>query len=83
MNLLDELYQTLETRKSANPASSYTARLLQSGEDEIVKKIGEEGQGDQRIVEEIADLTYHVLVLMVSKGIKLEAISGELNKRKK
>jgi phosphoribosyl-ATP pyrophosphohydrolase len=92
MNLLNELYQTLETRKSANPASSYTARLLQSGEDEIVKKIGEEaievilaakGQGDQRIVEEIADLTYHVLVLMVSKGIKLEAISGELNKRKK
>ena len=92
MNLLNELYQTLETRKSANPASSYTARLMQSGEDEIVKKIGEEaievilavkGQGDQRIVEEIADLTYHVLVLMVSKGITLQDISNELDKRKK
>ncbi|MDO9087092.1 MAG: phosphoribosyl-ATP diphosphatase [Anaerolineaceae bacterium] len=92
MNLLNELYQTLETRKYANPASSYTARLMQSGEDEIVKKIGEEaievilavkGQGDQRIVEEIADLTYHVLVLMVSKGITLQDLSNELDKRKK
>lgn len=92
MNLLIELYQTLETRKFANPTSSYTARLMQSGEDEIVKKIGEEaievilavkGQGDQRIVEEIADLTYHVLVLMVSKGITLQDISNELDKRKK
>lgn len=92
MNSLSDLYQTLESRKSANPDSSYTARLIQSGEDEIVKKIGEEaievilaakGQGDPRIIEEIADLTYHVLVLMVSKGITLDDISNELNKRKK
>jgi phosphoribosyl-ATP pyrophosphohydrolase len=92
MNSLSDLYQTLESRKSANPASSYTARLIQSGEDEIVKKIGEEaievilaakGQGESRIIEEIADLTYHVLVLMVSKGITLQDISNELNKRKK
>jgi phosphoribosyl-ATP pyrophosphohydrolase len=92
MNSLSDLYHTLESRKSANPASSYTARLIQSGEDEIVKKIGEEaievilaakGQGDPRIIEEIADLTYHVLVLMVSKGITLQDISNELNKRKK
>ena len=92
MNSLSDLYQTLESRKSANPDSSYTAHLIQSGEDEIVKKIGEEaievilaakGQGDPRIIEEIADLTYHVLVLMVSKGITLQDISNELNKRKK
>jgi phosphoribosyl-ATP pyrophosphohydrolase len=92
MNSLSDLYHTLESRKSANPASSYTARLIQSGEDEIVKKIGEEaievilaakGQGESRIIEEIADLTYHVLVLMVSKGITLQDISNELNKRKK
>ena len=92
MNTLNNLYQTLETRKSADPNTSYTTRLLQSGEDEIVKKIGEEsieiilaakGQGDQRLVEEISDLTYHILVLLVQKGIPLSAISNELNKRKK
>lgn len=92
MNTLNNLYQTLETRKSADPNTSYTARLLQSGEDEIVKKIGEEaieiilaakGQGDQRLVEEISDLTYHILVLLVQKGIPLSAISNELNNRKK
>ena len=92
MNSLEELYQTLQTRKSANPDSSYTARLLQSGEDEILKKIGEEsveiilaakGQGDQRLVEEISDLTYHILVLLVQREIPLSTISAELNKRKK
>lgn len=92
MNTLNDLYQTLETRKFADPNTSYTARLLLSGEDEIVKKIGEEaieiilaakGQGEQRLVEEISDLTYHILVLLVQKGIPLSAISGELNKRKK
>ena len=92
MNTLNDLYKTLETRKSADLSTSYTARLLQSGEDEIVKKIGEEaieiilaakGQGDQRLVEEISDLTYHILVLLVQKGIPLSAISDELNKRKK
>ncbi len=92
MNSLNDLYQTLETRKSADPNTSNTARLLQSGENEIVKKIGEEtieiilaakGQGDQRLVEEISDLTYHILVLLVQKGIPLSAISDELNKRKK
>lgn len=92
MNSLLELYQTLESRISADPATSYTARLLQSGEDEIVKKIGEEsieiilaakGQGNQRLIEEISDLTYHILVLLVQKGIPISAISEELNKRKK
>ena len=92
MNSLNDLYQTLETRKSADLNTSNTARLLQSGENEIDKKIGEEaieiilaakGQGDQRLVEEISDLTYHILVLLVQKGIPLSAISDELNKRKK
>ena len=92
MNSLLELYQTLESRISTDPATSYTARLLQSGEDEIVKKIGEEsieiilaakGQGNQRLIEEISDLTYHILVLLVQKGIPISAISEELNKRKK
>jgi phosphoribosyl-ATP pyrophosphohydrolase len=92
MNTLTELYEILESRKSADPTTSYTARLLQAGEDEIIKKIGEEaievilatkGQGDRRLVEEISDLTYHILVLLVQKGIPLRAVSDELSKRKK
>ena len=92
MNILNDLYQTLEIRKLADPTTSYTARLIQAGEDEIIKKIGEEaievilatkGQGDQRLIEEISDLTYHILVLLVQKGIPISAISDELNKRMK
>ena len=92
MTTLETLYQILESRKAASPASSYTARLLDAGEDEIVKKIGEEAievllaaksQGEKRLIEEISDLTYHVLVLMVAKNISLEDIAKELNSRQK
>ncbi len=92
MNQLEQLYQTLENRKTANPASSYTARLFEAGEDEILKKIGEEAievilaaksQGDLRIIEETADLTYHLMVLLVSRGISLNQIQEELKKRQK
>jgi len=92
MNTLKELYEILESRKTANPAQSYTARLFHEGEDEILKKVGEEAvevilaaksQGEQRIVEELSDLVYHSLVLMVSKGITLDQITAELEKRKK
>lgn len=92
MNQLEQLYLTLENRKAANPASSYTARLFDAGEDEILKKIGEEAievilaaksQGELRIIEETADLTYHLLVLLVSKGITLSQIQDELIKRQK
>jgi phosphoribosyl-ATP pyrophosphohydrolase len=63
---------------------------MRSGEDEILKKIGEEavevvlagkGQGNQRLVEEVADLAYHTLVLLAYKGLSLEAIEEELEKR--
>lgn len=92
MTTLENLYQILESRKTASPASSYTARLLDAGEDEIVKKIGEEAievilaaksQGEKRLIEEISDLTYHVLVLMVAKNISLQDIAKELNSRQK
>jgi len=92
MNTLNTLYQILETKKLADPTTSYTARLLQQGEDEIIKKIGEEaveiilatkGQGNQRLVEEISDITYHILVLLVQREIPLSSISDELKKRMK
>jgi phosphoribosyl-ATP pyrophosphohydrolase len=87
---LEELYTFICDRRDHPPQGSYTASLFASGEDEIIKKVGEEamevilaakGQGNQRLVEEIADLTYHSLVLMASKGVSPEDIRKELERR--
>jgi phosphoribosyl-ATP pyrophosphohydrolase len=89
---LDELYTIICERRDHPTAQSYTARLIAGGEDEIVKKVGEEavevilaakGQGDQRLVEEIADLTYHVLVLLAFRGLSPEVVRAELARRHK
>lgn len=90
--MISELYQTILERKQTQPEGSYTASLFAKGEDEILKKVGEESvevilaakaQGNARLVEEIADLTYHVLVLLASRGLKPEEIAAELEKRKR
>lgn len=90
--MLDELYQTILARKSARPEGSYTASLFEKGEDEILKKVGEESvevilaakaQGNARLTEEVADLTYHVLVLLASRGLSPADIAAELEKRKR
>jgi len=87
---LDELLSVLEARKREAPEDSYTARLLAAGEDEILKKVGEEtmevilaakGQGDRRLVEEVADLFYHTLVLLVARDLSLEDVEQELERR--
>lgn len=89
---LNDLYSTILDRKANPTPESYTARLFDAGLDEICKKVGEEaieviiaskGQGNQRLVEEISDLTYHVLVLMAQNGVKPDDILGELNRRHK
>jgi phosphoribosyl-ATP pyrophosphohydrolase len=89
-DFLDELFATLRERKLNPTPNSYTASLLSAGEDEIVKKIGEEaveiilaakGQGDQRVVEETADLIYHLMVLLVSRDLSWDDIRAELKKR--
>jgi phosphoribosyl-ATP pyrophosphohydrolase len=90
--IIQELFETILSRKAASPESSYTARLFVSGEDEIVKKIGEEavevilaakGQGNERLVEETADLAYHLLVLLAYKGLSPADVEAELMKRRK
>ena len=87
---LDELYNIICSRRDNPSAASYTARLMAAGEDEILKKIGEEsvevilagkGQGDQRLIEETADLFYHVLVLLSFRGLGLDQIRAELARR--
>jgi len=89
-DFIDELVTLLQARKANPSANSYTTSLLAAGEDEIVKKIGEEaveiilaakGQGDQRVVEESADLIYHLLVLLVSRDLTWDDIRAELKKR--
>lgn len=87
---LDELFTIICDRRDHPSTQSYTARLITAGEDEIVKKVGEEavevilaakGQGDQRLVEEIADLAYHVLVLLAFRGLSPQDIRAELARR--
>lgn len=87
-----ELQSVLRARKANPSADSYTSHLLTAGEDEIVKKVGEEavevilaakGQGDERLIEETADLVYHTLVLLVSRDLSWEAIEAELARRRK
>lgn len=89
---IDQLVTVLQERKANPSAASYTAQLLNAGEDEIVKKIGEEavevilaakGQGDARLVEETADLVYHVLVLLVSRDLSWNDVRDELARRRR
>ena len=92
MSFLHTLFQTIQDRKKNPKAGSYTNTLFEMGEDEIIKKVGEEsveiilaakGQGDQRLIEESADLMYHLLVLLAHKGLTLEDVERELERRHK
>ena len=87
---LEGLYQLLVSRKKDLPEGSYTTYLFQKGLDKILKKVGEEsteviiaGKAEDKAetVYEIADLAYHVLVLMVQMGISVEDIREELASR--
>ena len=87
---LEGLYQLLQSRKKELPEGSYTTYLFQKGLDKILKKVGEEsteviiaGKAEDKAetIYEIADLAYHVLVLMVQLGISVEDIRKELSSR--
>ena len=87
---LQQLYGLLEGRKEEKPEGSYTTYLFEKGIDKILKKVGEESteviiaaKADDRkeTVYEIADLAYHVMVLMVQMGISCEDVHRELDSR--
>ena len=87
---MEGLYQLLVDRKEKMPEGSYTTYLFQKGIDKILKKVGEESTeviiggkaGDKaETIYEIADLAYHVMVLMVQMGISVEDIQKELASR--
>ena len=87
---LEGLYDLLMDRKATLPEGSYTTYLFQKGLDKILKKVGEEsteviiaGKAEDKAetIYEIADLTYHVLVLMAQMGISVEDVRKELGSR--
>jgi len=87
---LSRLYQLIEQRRRERPAGSYTTYLFNEGLDKILKKVGEEStesiiaaknEEPARLVSEVADLTFHLLVMLVEKGITLEQIKTELASR--
>jgi len=88
--LLDQLYGLIETRKRERPAGSYTTYLFNEGLDKILKKLGEESaetiiaaKNEQRepLIAETSDLLYHLLVLLVERGVTLAEIREELSQR--
>jgi len=89
-DVLSELAQTLESRKNAEPDSSYVASLYDKGLDEILKKIGEEAtevviaakSGEKTaIIHETADLWFHTLVMLAQQGLSPDDILSELGRR--
>jgi len=89
--LLNRLYELIETRERERPEGSYTTYLFNSGLDKILKKLGEESaetiiaaKNDDRtrVTAEAADLVYHLLVLLVERGVCLDEIRAELASRR-
>lgn len=87
---VEGLYALLQGRKETMPEGSYTTYLFQTGLDKILKKVGEESteviiagkaEDHEETIYEIADLAYHVLVLMVQMGISVQEIRDELASR--
>lgn len=88
--ILQALAKVLEERKTADPESSYVAKLYAKGLDAILKKIGEEAtetviaakSGDaSQLVYEMADLWFHTLVLLAHQGLSPETVLAELARR--
>jgi phosphoribosyl-ATP pyrophosphohydrolase/phosphoribosyl-AMP cyclohydrolase len=89
--VLARLERVIDRRKVERPAGSYVAGLLEAGEGRICRKLGEEaveviaaalgGEGDERVVAEMADLWFHGLVLLAARGIPLGRVLAELARR--
>lgn len=89
--VLQQLYELIQTRERDRPAGSYTTYLFDKGLDKILKKVGEESaetiiaaKNDDRklLVAEVSDLVYHLLVLLVARGVSLDEVRAELAQRR-
>ena len=90
MEFIQQLFNTILSRKQADPKSSYVASLFAKGNKKIAQKVGEEATetvlasagGDQEeIIAESADLLFHLLVLWAAHGVTPEMVSDELKRR--
>lgn len=90
MTSLDALYQVILSRKANPTPGSYTAQLFEKGENEILKKMGEEaveviiaakGESEDRVLYELADFLYHTSVFLASRGLTWEQVDAELARR--
>ena len=90
-NVLEQLYGLVRERELARPEKSYTTYLSNEGLDKILKKVGEEStetivaaknDAIEPLVAEVSDLLYHLIVLLVARGVSLEQIRNELAKRR-
>ena len=88
--VLDRLWQVIQSRRNADPQSSYTARLFARGRAKIAQKLGEEaveaviegvGENSAALIAESADLIYHLLVLWAAAGVSPEDVAAELVRR--
>jgi len=88
--VIDTLYHTLQERKTADPSTSWTAKLISKGENTILKKVVEEAgefsfaykdNDEKEMIYEAADLTYHMLVALAVKDISPDRIKQELARR--
>jgi phosphoribosyl-ATP pyrophosphohydrolase len=86
------LFDAIQDRKKNPSDGSYTSSLFAEGLPKIAQKVGEEAsevivaalaQNDQRLIEEVADLTYHTLVLLAARNISLAHVQAELERRHK
>ena len=90
MTILAQLAATIEARKSADPDSSWTAKLLSKGPEKCAQKFGEEAieacmavakDDRQNLVYESADVLYHLLVMLAAKDVPLAEVLAELERR--
>ncbi|MBC1635634.1 phosphoribosyl-ATP diphosphatase [Listeria welshimeri] len=87
--MLNDLYEEIKKRKEQPKEGSYTNYLFEKGLDKILKKVGEETteviiaskNNNQELVNEVADLTYHLLVLLAEKNVSLSSVQAELERR--
>jgi phosphoribosyl-ATP pyrophosphohydrolase/phosphoribosyl-AMP cyclohydrolase len=88
--LLNQLYVLIQSRRRERPKGSYTTYLFDQGLDKILKKLGEESaetiiaaknDDNTRLISEVSDLIYHLLVLLVERGVSLDEIRFELAHR--
>lgn len=85
-----ELYEIIESIRNSDESTSYTKQLLDRGLDRIIQKVGEESvevviaaknDENDKFIGEVADLVYHLLVLLVAKDIKITDIEKRLQER--